>query len=758
MSASITLNCLVYGQRYDRIFSVETPGNGNVITLKKAIKNKKNLTFQDVEADTLKLWNVSIPIDEFLEENINDLELGTMTPLLPVKRLSAVFSGKFEDDHLHIVVQGPAAIVQTNGSPRLQLNCFALGGNRNNVFSVKIPGTESVSTLKEEIKDKMRPAFDHIVADTLILWRVSVPDTSDLELKLNGFDLADEDQLSPMQVLSSVFSDPPLPGQVHIVVKPPSAHLLFQQQRASKSDTNEPWTNIGQLETTQALVVNDAVGVPPPSSIATFPRFHAEQKRHPIWNGRPSVNSGIPIQLYHPAFANFLRISREGTVDIDVKPESYSATHSLFHAAADLHDNDAERVTATWTSLGLAIENPLPPLDHHGMHFNGAITEVCGGVPALVALKEDKNEIGTDGCDPSHQCAFGFRSYYASERMERIRKSCCCPTFLIALAGPWMCIFGAVFVENAVVQQLTDFIWIGGHPYDDRKIESVTRILASLGTGIKKLKDFYKTLSQDGLRPNPQRFFPFIRRYPVKEDFVNFSYNAYLFPVTQDTRDTPRSPSKAIFVATTEVKRRRIIVKFTQRYNAKAHRLLAIKGCAPELLYCSKEDPNSVDFAGLIMIVMEYIDGRTAYQRYSNGRLDQRIFDQVEKALGILHDGNIVFGDLRYPNIIITKDERVLLLDFDWCGEHEKDTYPVSLNDNHDPLNNINWHPDVKRGGKMAKVHDTFMLDGMRPQSDTTSLHNQPPGTTSSQDREHIRLGKRKARAQDDEVNEGEGV
>ena len=78
--------------------------------------------------------------------------------------------------------------------------------------------------------------------------------------------------------------------------------------------------------------------------------------------------------------------------------------------------------------------------------------------------------------------------------MDPIRDRCCCPTFLIALADPWMCILGAVFVDH-VAQELTDFVWIGGHPYNDDKLKSVTRILAPLGTGIAELKELYKKLS-----------------------------------------------------------------------------------------------------------------------------------------------------------------------------------------------------------------------------------------------------------------------
>jgi hypothetical protein len=37
----------------------------------------------------------------------------------------------------------------------------------------------------------------------------------------------------------------------------------------------------------------------------------------------------------------------------------------------------------------------------------------------------------------------------------------------MALVGPWICILGAVFVDQVVVEELMDLIWIGGHPRKD---------------------------------------------------------------------------------------------------------------------------------------------------------------------------------------------------------------------------------------------------------------------------------------------------
>jgi serine/threonine protein kinase len=304
--------------------------------------------------------------------------------------------------------------------------------------------------------------------------------------------------------------------------------------------------------------------------------------------------------------------------------------------------------------------------------------------------------------------------------MKPILKKCCLPAFLIATAGPWLCILGAVFADHVIVQQLTDFIWIGGDPYDDKRLVRTTRILASLGKGIDELKEFYSELSRRGPQEDPQRFYPFVRQYSVGEHVVRFSYEAYLIG------KSPESHSKAIFLAKTEaedeVSRQKIIVKFVQTYNAEAHRILATADRAPKLLYCSTEDPNPTDLAGLIMVVMQYVDGKTAHQRYGNQQLPQPIFDQVEDAIGILHAKNIVFGDLRPPNVMITEDDRVLLVDFDWCGVHQEHTYPVTLNDGHNTPNSIDWHPGVVRGGRMMKEHDTYRLQSMKPQSATVHI------------------------------------
>ena len=81
----------------------------------------------------------------------------------------------------------------------------------------------------------------------------------------------------------------------------------------------------------------------------------------------------------------------------------------------------------------------------------------------------------------------------------------------------------------------------------------------------------------------------------------------------------------------------------------------------------------------------------------------------IYKCCQLLRCGNSVLEVAVFENVgektftahsrMVWSLERVLLIDFDWCGMHGEDTYPVSLNDLHDPANSINWHPDIRRGG-----------------------------------------------------------
>jgi hypothetical protein len=109
MSGTLDLNCLVLGHDASHVFSIEIGESKTIGALRKAIKDEKEHAFQHVDADALLLWKVSIPVNRSLHENLSKLDFVDKGSLLPVKRLSGVFSDQLEDEHLHIVVRVPSA-------------------------------------------------------------------------------------------------------------------------------------------------------------------------------------------------------------------------------------------------------------------------------------------------------------------------------------------------------------------------------------------------------------------------------------------------------------------------------------------------------------------------------------------------------------------------------------------------------------------------------------------------------------------------
>ena len=72
----------------------------------------------------------------------------------------------------------------------------------------------------------------------------------------------------------------------------------------------------------------------------------------------------------------------------------------------------------------------------------------------------------------------------------------------------------------------------------------------------------------------------------------------------------------------------------------------------------------------------------------------------------LLHENNIVFGDLWDPNILYDPSEaHVVLIDFDWAGKDGESRYPATLN----PSNA--WPEDVLPYSIMHKAHDLWQLN-----------------------------------------------
>ncbi|KAJ7662473.1 hypothetical protein B0H17DRAFT_1211873 [Mycena rosella] len=90
--------------------------------------------------------------------------------------------------------------------------------------------------------------------------------------------------------------------------------------------------------------------------------------------------------------------------------------------------------------------------------------------------------------------------------------------------------------------------------------------------------------------PDPSRFFPYANSFLSSDMPVHFEYVEAL------ERD---SGCVTFLCRTVDDTPRTVVVKFTQAYCPEAHKLLAAKGMAPELLYCGSVDHSLVTLAAL---------------------------------------------------------------------------------------------------------------------------------------------------------------
>ena len=91
-----------------------------------------------------------------------------------------------------------------------------------------------------------------------------------------------------------------------------------------------------------------------------------------------------------------------------------------------------------------------------------------------------------------------------------------------------------------------------------------------------------------------------------------------------------------------------VVVKFNAQYHPEAHRLLANEGLAPVLHPCVPV------CGGLFMVVMDHVHGEMAWEAGNRGELlPYDIYEDIQDAIALLHSKNLVFGDLRTPNILV---------------------------------------------------------------------------------------------------------
>ncbi|KAJ7938610.1 hypothetical protein B0H13DRAFT_1587535, partial [Mycena leptocephala] len=408
-----------------------------------------------------------------------------------------------------------------------------------------------------------------------------------------------------------------------------------------------------------------------------------------------------PIQLYNPAFAHF--IDNVTNPALEIPDKVVIATADLMRKASTIYEDESIRRTKIRPALKNALSYGITQLISDDGTTPDVITwtmsRTDGSLNEAVALliEEEKRELGEGGCDASIQASFSMLRYWAQSNVRQLSFSpgrCRCPTFLIAFAGPWLAVLGAVLTDKCIVQRLTDFVWIGnGAVLNDNECLRVARVPHSLTRSLGHLREYYVALASTN-DPEPSRFFPSPNSFLSGGVPVRFEYVEAL----------DRDAACVTFLSRTlEDQPRTVVVKFAQAYCREAHELLAANSMAPELLYCGRVDysDGAPWYQPFQMIVMEYIDGKTVAQLHD--KLPEDFAGQLTTIISVLHNGGYVFGDLRWPNIMVAK-KKVKLIDFDWARKVGHAKYPIHL------APNIGWPVGVTAMGQIEKEHDLDML------------------------------------------------
>ncbi|KAF8337917.1 uncharacterized protein EI90DRAFT_2909016 [Cantharellus anzutake] len=284
---------------------------------------------------------------------------------------------------------------------------------------------------------------------------------------------------------------------------------------------------------------------------------------------------------------------------------------------------------------------------------------------------------------------------------QDITQRCCCPTFLVVQAGPWLPILGGVLTSQCIVQRLTDFLWLPFHSsLDEYQCTRIARVLYALRESLSQLDDWYKTIDrlspmETGV-PHP-RFFPSPGLFRQDGNLVKFTYEK---PFDHD-------PSCQTYLATIN-NSTKVVVKFVTGYGADVHRAMEIERFAPKLLYCGPVNvvPTMPCYGKLKMVVMDYVAGNTLANALESGRVASiEGLGALRNIIKSLHAKNFVYRDLRPPNIMIMTEGKVQLIDFDWAGKNGEARYPVSIS------TCIEWPHGVSGGGYIQPEHDRAMLD-----------------------------------------------
>ncbi|KAJ3511266.1 hypothetical protein NLJ89_g4197 [Agrocybe chaxingu] len=518
-------------------------------------------------------------------------------------------------------------------------------------------------------------------------------------------------------------------------------HLAVNALKEASITETEDVAELPEIRRYRALVRTPGK---PPSTAAKSSEYKKAQEdlATAIHDGRYAKGGSTqapPIEIFHPVFGDFLRIVSDKGHQPSV--EDIRNVQALSNFLSELDEtNETSRNVRTRGVLSRILGVEIYDEGNaDSTRSDGVYTIMVGDKRIPVLLGEFKKELGEGSCDPSAQAAFSIRRSWLQDERNEIRDRCCCPTFLLAGGGPWLCVMGSVLTDKVIVQRLTDMMWLSQSSSEEaERMYKVARVLSALRKCLKALTEYYRETAPrippvTKGSPHP-RFYPYPSSYQSDIGPVTFQYLEFL----EEREDC------VTFRAKTTPSNEPVVVKFVLAYGPEVHHFLAEKGHAPRLRYygplpnsykplpqspVTEGAPPGLTFGSMNMVVMDYVNSAT------NPPPDAR--KQVEDVLELLHPAGYVFGDLRSQNILFDSEGKVKFIDFNWTGRYDatiKDAsgvpariqrlideksvgwvkpkegyshYPYNIN--LDPT--IGWPKDLGPLQSIRPAHDWYMLE-----------------------------------------------
>ncbi|KAL5485682.1 hypothetical protein ACEPAI_6723 [Sanghuangporus weigelae] len=462
--------------------------------------------------------------------------------------------------------------------------------------------------------------------------------------------------------VSDVFGQDLGKGQVHLVVK----------IRPNSTFRKRPRSPSGDDESSRLKKILKRA----PSSLSS-PSTFKDVAQDVVYINRPFDYHTIPIELLQPQFGQFK--------DDCAAPSTAWAQELLQRlttTACAWYDNETSRRSAIFDALNKSGIYMAPET------ISNTELKTDGNWKVVImppAIRECKNDLG------SGSALFEAVGYYAQFLNNALVYESRFPCVLMIDLGPFIGFYGCLWTgKNIHVEPLTPMHDLTVHWTDETSRNAIASSLDAFKRTIQRIEKYYESFPRSPATATV-RTFPYPTSYKDETGHdIDFTYQS-------------RFDEKLVFVAVTaRSPEEKLCIKFTRRYSEEAHRILANLEHAPRLRRVLLLPGN------WFMVVMDF----SQYLRLSDiagFSNDQKklVKSKIKDAVHILHNNNIVHGDIREINVLVDpKTLSIHMIDFDWAGTYQKVRYPERVN-----TKSVRRPNGVSGGELITKDHDMEMVD-----------------------------------------------